>query len=132
MVAGGLHAHHLVMSARGRHVDRNRPRCRALGAASWLLLAVLLLTALRRDGTPTATLTALGPLALFVSYWLTRGWVWHNKQLYRVKGARTRVPVHEATWTHDRLGRELSGPRVPACGADEVVLSIDGLRKTYR
>lgn len=95
-------------------------------------MAFLLLEALGHDGAPAAALMAVGPVALVMSYAVTCGWVWHNKHLYVVKGPRQSVPSHLEAWTHDRLGRELSGPRTAACGGVEVVLSMDGSRKTYR
>lgn len=117
---------------RARHVDRNQGRIRLVGAAGWLLMALLLRDALLHDGTPTATLLFLGPVALLVTYALTRAWVWHNKHMYRVKGPAPLPAATTGPWTHDRLGRELRGRIRPACGGAEVVLATEDRRKTYR
>lgn len=129
MVLSGWRVHDQVMAAPGRHIDRNRPRCRALGAASWLLLLLLLVQALGRDGAPAATMLAIAPAALVLTYGITRAWVWHNKHLYRVKGPRRSRPVLELPWTHDRLGRQLLQTPWPG---REVALATNGSVKTYR
>jgi hypothetical protein len=112
---------------------------KVIGAAFWLLLAVLwVLLALEGKASGAAFrdtglwLAVLMGAVLAVTIW----WIRHNVAIYRRKGPRRGRPENPPRTDEDRLGRDVNwamdGGASAALAERHLVVEIAGDVKTYR
>jgi hypothetical protein len=73
-------------------------------------------------------------ISLLVIVGVTALWAFHNRTLFRRKGARTTVRAVNEDSSHDTLGRPVGMPPVPdeCLRASVIVVRIEDGRKVYR
>jgi len=107
----------------------------ALALAGWVLFVWWWWLVVRRVSGAEIRFTLLFiAVSLLVIVGVTALWAFHNRAVFRRKGARTRVREIAGDFARDTLGRPVGLPTVPdeCLQASVIVVRIEDGRKVYR
>lgn len=93
-----------------RKIDPLQRRRVLTGLLAWIAFGLSWWLVLRRDPRTWQEQLLVPASSLFLVTAVTLLWVRHNLAIFRRKGPRRGLPVVDAPWTHDSLGRPLALP----------------------